>query len=218
MCWVSLNVTLQIADEKKRDKWVEELFNLPGNGSSDVDTGMASTHIHPEIPSQLQLLDIPSISYTSRSDHSMPPAPGSSRPVVQRIQPQLEPVKTEDGSRYYLSLQRTKSTDSDFPRSRTVSLYSTSMSDSDYEVTSESGYLSGDVGLTRSRSDSYENLSDCDHSQSASPDDPNKSFLFPVCQVVSYIILKTIIQILSESTAKGHQVTRRTCCEKKGWE
>ena len=176
MCWISLNVVLQIADEKQRDKWVEEL--LPGDGASDVDTSTASAHVHPEIPSQLQLL--PSISYTS--DHSMPPVSGSSRPVlsvVQRIQPQLEPVKMEDGSRH----QRTKSTDSDFPRSRTVSLSSTRMSDSDNGVTSESGYLSDDVGLTRSRSVSYENMSDCGHSQATSPDD-NKSFLFPVCRVV----------------------------------
>ena len=174
---------LQIADEKQRDKWVEELLAGNGNGNSDVDTGTASAHGDPaEIPSQPQSLDIPSISYTS-DHHGRPPVPGSS--VVQRIQPWLEPVKSEDGSMFYLSHQRTKSTDSDFPRSRTASLYSTSTSDSDHGVTSESGYLSGDVGPSRSRSVSYENMSDCSHSQSTSPDDPTKSFLFPVCQLSS---------------------------------
>lgn len=182
---------MQIADEKQRDEWVEQL--LPGDGSSDVDTSAASAHFHPEISSPLQLLDIPSISYIP--DRSMPPTPGSSRPVMQRIQPQLEPVKTENGSRH-LSLLRTKSTDSDYPRSCTVSLYSTSTSDSDHGVTSESGYSSGDVGLTGSHSVSYENLSDCGHSQATSPDD-NKSFLFPVCQVVRYILSTQLLKIPS---------------------
>lgn len=166
---------LQIADEKQRDKWVEEL--LASSGSRDVDTNTASAHVdlHPEISLPLQLVDVPSTSYAS--DHSKPPIPA--RSVVLRIQPWLEPVKTVDGSGH-LPLQRIKSTDSDFPRSRSVSLHSISTSDVDYGVTSESGYSSGDVD-TRSRSVSRENMSDSGHSQATSPDDSTKSFLFPVC-------------------------------------
>lgn len=138
--------------------WVQELKT--SGGTSDVDlpgTSTAQATLYPEIPSRWQLTDIPSLIYTS---DDTPPASLNS----ERRQPRwLERVKTEDGhGTRHLSLRRQNSTDSDFPRSRSVSLYSSS------SRATESGYSSGEFGNTaRSRSVSYEDMPDSDHSQTS---------------------------------------------------
>ena len=134
-----------------------------GTTQPDTAAHSESKDVHFVNYTTTSAIECPPLSPPPPSSSSLPPPASSSLPI--NVRQWREPTKTEDGrGSRHLSLRRQPSNDSDFPRSRSSSMFSMSSH-------GESGYSSIELGTSKSpsRSTSREDMPDWEDSQPPSP-------------------------------------------------